>query len=120
MNYIGTIVEESLSDTSILQEVLILNTKTSIVTEKNKTPWLRKWTLSKTEIPENSIDQISYKLSQNLNTKYWYADFKNNEFHYIIYRDKIFKVDLSNPIMYIEAKKFGLALGIPGYQLDFK
>ncbi len=42
----------------------------------------------------------------------------NNKFHYIIFRNKIFKIDLSNP-KYREAMEYGISLGIPWYQLDF-
>ncbi len=49
----------------------------------------------------------------------WYADFKNEQYHYIIFRDKVFKVDRRSKEQYDEANKFGGALGIPSYQLDF-
>ena len=49
----------------------------------------------------------------------WYSDFKNNNYHFIIYRDKVFKVDLKNSILYKDAKQYGILLGIPEYQVDF-
>jgi len=49
----------------------------------------------------------------------WYADFKNKSFHYIIFCNKIFKVDRSKPGQYNSVTKYGLSLGIPDYQLDF-
>ena len=61
-------------------------------------------------------DRLSVDLEKIHN---WYADFKNEQYHYIIYRGKVFKVDLQNPILYKEAKQYGISLGIPEYQVDF-
>jgi len=49
----------------------------------------------------------------------WYADFKNNEIAYIIYRAKVFKINRTSKEGHEEAKKYGLSLGIPEYQVDF-
>lgn len=66
------------------------------------------------------VCEIAEKLSVDLEKEHnWYADFKNNQYHYIVYRGKVFKVDLNNPVFYKEAKKFGISLGIPEYQVDF-
>lgn len=72
------------------------------------------------EFPEAEADQITSKLSKDLERKYWYADYKNDKYHIIVFKDKIFKVDLSNPVLYKEAEAYGLALGIPPYQVDFR
>ena len=37
----------------------------------------------------------------------------------IIFLNKVFKVDLNNPILYKDAKAYGISLGIPEYQVDF-
>lgn len=49
----------------------------------------------------------------------WYADFKNDSFDFIIFRNKVFKIDRSKKEQYDDVVKFGLSLGIPDYQLDF-
>ena len=49
----------------------------------------------------------------------WYADFKNDKYHFIIFRNKVFRVDRNKPEEYEEVKKYGISLGIPDYQLDF-
>ena len=60
------------------------------------------------------------KLSESLDKAHdWYADYKNESYHYIIYREKVFKVDLRNPILYKDARAYGISLGIPEYQVDF-
>ena len=119
MNYKGVIIEESLEDKNVLKEVVILSTKFEPVTEKHKTPWLKQWTLHTVEISENQVDEIAEKISKSLDSEHgWYADFKNDKFHYVIFQDKIFRVNLDNP-KYKEVMEYGISLGIPWYQLDF-
>lgn len=120
MDYTGVIIEESLADQSILKDVKIVSTKTEAVTAEHKTPWLEQWTLHTVEVPEDRAESTAREISASLDHAHsWYADFKNDSTHFIIFRDKIFKVDRSKPEQYAEAVKHGLALGIPEYQLDF-
>ncbi len=100
----------------------IISTEVEKVTEKHQTPWLSQWTLHSVEIPESESGEIAEKISQSLGRGHggsWYADFKNDTYHYIIFRDKVFKIDRSNKTEYNEVVKFGVSLGIPNYQLDF-
>jgi|SRR6185312_6092740 len=121
MDYKGVIIEESLRNKEILKGVTILNTKIEVVTDHHKTPWLRQWTLHTVEIPEDMADSFAEKMSKAIDTEHtsWYADYKNDKYHFIIYADKIFKVDLENPILYRNAKDYGVSIGIPEYQVDF-
>jgi hypothetical protein len=120
MNHKGVIIEESLNDKAVLADVKIVSTKVEVVTEKHKTPWIKQWTLDTVEFPETKSDEIAKVLSDALDKDHnWYADFKNDRYHYIIYRGKIFKVDLQSPVLYEEAKQYGVSLGIPEYQVDF-
>lgn len=120
MNYQGVIIEESLEDKAVLDKVKIIKTKISPVTEKHKTPWVKQWTMHTVEIEEENAEKIAEQLSKDLDKEHaWYADFKNVNFHFIIYRGKIFKVDFKNPILYKDAKIYGISLGIPDYQVDF-
>ena len=121
MNYKGVIIEESLNNKDVLRDVVILNTKVEEVTEKHQTPHLKQWTLHRIEVSEEKADEVAEKLSNSLETEHtgWYADFKNDKYHYIIFSSKIFKVDLSNPVIYEEAKQYGLSIGIPDYQMSF-
>ncbi len=119
-NYKGVIIEESLEDKNILQDLKILETKVEPATEKHKTSWVTQWTLHTVEVPEGRAEEIAEKLSQALDSQHaWYADFKNDTTHFIIFRDKVFKIDRSSKEQYDEATKYGLTLGIPEYQLDF-
>lgn len=121
MNYKGVIIRESLENPLVLNEVKILDLKVEKVTEKHKTPWVNYWYLFTVEILEDKAEEIMEKISDSLDSKHggsWYADFKNEKFHYIVFWDKVFKVDLSSP-KYRDAMEYGVNLGIPWYQLDF-
>lgn len=118
--FIGVIIEESLENKDILQKVKIIETKIEEVTEEHKTPWIKQWTLHTIEIPENKADTIAKELSKSLDSQHnWYADFKDETHHYIIFRDKVFYIDKKSKEQYDEAKNYGISLGIPEYQVDF-
>lgn len=120
MNYQGVIIEESLEKKDILKRVKILSTKVEQVIEKHKTPWLKQWTLYTLEIPEEKGEEIAEELSNSLESEHpWYADFKNEAYHYIIFRGKIFFIDRRSKEQYDEARRYGISLGIPEYQVDF-
>ncbi len=122
MNYRGVIIEESLDDKSVLEQVNIVETKVEPVKEGHKTPWLKQWILHTVEISEDQAEEIAEKISHSIEKEHpaWYADYKNDEFHFIIYPNKVFKVDLHNPILYKDAKEYGISLGIPESQVNFK
>lgn len=122
-NYTGVIIEESLKKKDVLQKVKILSTKVEEVTEQHKTPHLKQWTLHTVEIKESDADMIANELSASLRGgslhDTWYADFKNDTHHIIIFPNKIFKVERTNKEQYDAAKKHGISIGIPEYQVDF-
>jgi len=120
MNYQGVIIEESLEDKKVLGKIRILATKIEQVTEKHKTPWIKQWTLHTVEITENEADNVAEEISKSLDSKHnWYADFKNETTHYIIFRNRVFKIDRTKKEQYDEATRYGISLGIPDYQVDF-
>lgn len=117
----GVIIEESLGDKSILDNFKIINTKVEAVTAEHQTPWLKQWTLHTIEVPEAEVDSISEQVSSAIDKDHpsWYADYKNDKYHFIIYAGKVFKVDLANPTLYKDAKNYGISIGIPEDQVDF-
>lgn len=120
MNYKGVIIEESLEKKDILKDVKILETKVEEVTEEHKTPWIKQWTLHIVEITENQVRDVAEKISKALDSEHdWYADFKNETHHYIIFRNKVFYIDRKCKEQYDEAKQYGISLGMPEYQVDF-
>jgi hypothetical protein len=116
----GVIIEESLERKDVLRKVKVIETKMESVTSEHKTPWVKQWTLHTVEIPGKQADDVAKELSASLDPVHsWYADFKNDKLHYIIFRGRIFKVDRSKPEQYAEVVKYGLSLGIPNHQLEF-
>ncbi|MFA5022154.1 MAG: hypothetical protein WC508_03685 [Patescibacteria group bacterium] len=120
MDYAGTIIKESLADDSILQDLTIIETKIESVTERHQTPWVKQWTKIKFSFPETWAEFYAQKISEALDAEHaWYADFKNDQFHYVIFYGRFFMVERSQPQDYQEVKEYGKELGIPDYQLDF-
>lgn len=120
MAFEGVIIEESLADKTVLRNVTIIKTDVEQVTESHKTPWVSQWTLHTIEIPEGDADRVAEGISQSLDTEHnWYADFKNERIHFIIFRDKVFKIDRSKKEEYEAATQYGISVGIPAYQVDF-
>jgi len=118
--YKGVIIEESLENKEILKKVKILETKVELVTERHKTPWIKQWTLHTVEIPEEKVADIAEEISRVLDAEHdWYADFKSEDIHFIIFRNKVFRVDRTKKEQYDEVTKYGVSLGISDYQLDF-
>ncbi|MEI6627728.1 MAG: hypothetical protein WCL61_03970 [bacterium] len=120
MNYQGIIVEESLENKSILDQLEIKKIEVEEVTEEHKTPWIKTWTMKTVEIPEAQAGSVAEKISQALDSQHaWFADFQNDTTHYIIFKNKVFCVKDFNQKQYDEAKTYGISLGIPEYQVDF-
>jgi hypothetical protein len=63
---------------------------------------------------------VSNLMSKALDPKHaWYIDYRNDDLHYVIFKDKVFKIDRSQSDQYKEVKRYGISQGIPDYQLDF-
>lgn len=119
-DYFGVIIEESLEDKEILKKVKIIKTKVETVTERHKTPWVKTWTLHTVKILKDEAEEIALEISRVLDSKHeWYADFKNDKHHYIIFRDRVFFIDRKSKEQYDKAKEYGILLGIPEYQVNF-
>lgn len=121
MNFTGVIIEESLEDVSVLNEVKIVATEVESVTESHQTPWVKQWTLHTIEIAPEEAADVAEKISKALDgAHHWYADYKTDKEHYVIYRDKVFHItDRSDKAQYDAATAYGISIGIPAYQVDF-
>ncbi|MEK7063489.1 MAG: hypothetical protein AAB955_02240 [Patescibacteria group bacterium] len=118
----GVIIEESLEDTSVLKGLHVLKTEVVQTTEKSNTPWLRRWTLHEVEIPEERAAEVADTLSSLIDREHaqaWYADFSDEETHYIIFRGRVFAVDCSRQDEYDAVNEYGRSLGIPAHQIKF-
>lgn len=121
MDFKGIIIEESLTDISILDEVKILSTEVEPVTDSHKTPWVKQWTMHTVEVSPNKAHEVAEKVAEALDHDHnWYADFKTDKEHFIAYTDKVFHItDRSDKEQYDQATQYGISIGIPDYQVDF-
>ncbi len=117
----GTIIEESLADPSVLEEVKIISTAVEKVTPSHHTPHVTRWTLHTVLVSVRDARKVAEDIRRALDTVHghWYVDFKNAVTHYIIYAEKVFVVDRTRTRDYEAARRFGLSLGIPAHQVDF-
>ena len=118
----GNVIEESLADDTVLSEITVLETRVEPVTEYHRTPWLERWTIHRVAVPEQRAAAVAEGFRETLDTEHahaWYVDFKNEDVHYIVFADKVFRVPRDSEQRYAEAIEHGLELGIPRYQLDF-
>ena len=109
MYYEGVIIEESLHDKNVLNLIEIISTKVEPVTKKHKTPWLKQWTLHTVKISEGNANNIAKAISKALEHNHWYIDFKNKNYHYVIFPSKVFKVDRSKPEQYKQVTYYGIS-----------
>ncbi len=121
MDFEGIIIEESLADTSVLTDVETISTTAEPVTEEHKTPWITQWTMHTVRVPAANTATIANSIAAALDREHnWYADFKTDTEHYIIYTNKVFHItDRSDKVQYDAATAYGISLGIPDYQVDF-
>lgn len=120
MDYQGIIIEESLNNCAIMKELMIINTQIEKVTEKSETPWLDKWTMYTVIIKENEMDEYAKKLSQLIDIQHcgnWYCDFKNDKFHYVVFYNKVFKLERCSKEDYEQMRSYAISIGLPEYQL---
>ena len=118
----GDIIEESLEDRSVFSEVTILESRIEPVTPEHRTPWLERWTIHRVAVPEERAAEVAERFSEALDAEHahaWYADFKNEDVHYIAFANKVFRVPRHSEERYAGVVDYGARLGIPRYQLDF-
>jgi hypothetical protein len=117
--YTGVIIEESLKNNKVLKDIKIIKTDIERITKEHETPWLKQWTLHMVTIPEDKAKEIAKKISKSFDKEHdWYADFKNDTMHYIIFKNKVFHIKRTKE-EYKKVKAYGISAGIADYQLDF-
>lgn len=122
MSYRGTIIEESLSDTSVLDGLMVISTEVEEVTEGFKTPWLTQWTLRTVEIPDELAEVVASNIAGAVDpahTSSWFADFQNETMHFVIFSGRVFKIDKTQSEEYVAVKQYARSVGIPEHQLGF-
>lgn len=120
--YHGVIIEESLSDRSILDDLRVVSMEVEDVTEGFGTPWVKQWTLRSVEIEDEKIEGVAKRISDAIDKTHagsWFADFENGERHVIVFSGKVFVVDRLEEEGYEEVRNYAVNIGIPEHQLGF-
>ena len=102
----GTIIENSLSEKSILDKLQILETR-----------HVGDWILHDVLVPEEMVSEISRYISDGP----WYIHLwsKGGDDLIILFKNKMFRVKASDSTSFAEAISHGKSIGIPEEQLDF-
>jgi len=109
--YTGTIIEESLLDSRILNEFKINAVKIS-----NSEKPEERWHLYEVEA---TIDQIRM-LTTQLKPTGWYTHFWQDDDIIVIFPGRKFRIHHSDKATWSEAISYGQSIGIPTKQLDFR
>lgn len=108
--YIGTIVEESLKDNRILNNLNIKNVLIS-----NADDPADRWHLYKVEVSEDQAVQLASALKPNK----WYMHFWQDDDVIAVFPNATFRFKHSNKSTWDTAIQHGQSLNIPVEQLDF-
>lgn len=102
----GTIIENSLSDTSVLQQLQV-----------EKTWQAGTWVLHDVLVTQEQIKELSKHLVDGP----WYMHFwePGQDEVQVVFKNKLFTVQHSDKSTWAEAIVYGKSMGIPEEQLDF-
>lgn len=105
----GCIVEESLDDNLVLNDLEIV--KVRITSEENPKD---RWHIYNALVSEKGIEKIHIHLRQS-----WYVHFWKDGKMIILFKGKKFIADAINKSTWNNAIEYGLSINIPKEQLDF-
>lgn len=110
MNYYGIVIEQSLKNPDIINEI-------DLVAQKQK----GSWNFLLLSIPENELENQLKKLQNSMihiDDECWYSHFFRDESMIVVYQDALFKTTV-NPNDWKEVITYGINHGVPIEQLDF-
>lgn len=110
-DYFGTIIEESLEDNRVLNDIEIISFRIS----KDESPQDR-WHLYKAKVSKEDIE----KLSKYIKSGKWYMHFWGGTDVIAVFRGKTFEFNYTDKATWKDAVDYGRSVGIPDEQLDFK
>ena len=109
MKYRGIIIEESLIDNRILNNINILKLYITEAAKRND-----QWHLFEVEIEENEIENFSKLILEG-----WYTHFWHGSDVVAVFANKIIKFNYLDKTTWKEVLEYGKKLNIPEKQLDF-
>lgn len=107
--YKGTIIEESLIDSRVLNDLNVVGFK---ITEEDDQS--ERWHIYSVMIDSDDIDQLSKNIKPG-----WYMHFWQGRDVIAVFAGKTFEFDYDDKATWEPAIEYGLSVGIPREQLDF-
>jgi hypothetical protein len=77
------------------------------------------WTLIEFEVGEDHAEALAERLSRNLDSRGWYANFQSDSESFVVFPGRVFRYPRRDPAGRAEAQAFGRELGIPDPQLEW-
>ena len=108
--YKGTIVEESLEDNRILNDMNIIGFRIS----KDDNP-ADRWHLYTVQVTKSDIEKVSRYIKPGT----WYMHFWKGTDVIVVFKGKVFEFQHDKKETWKDACEYGRSLGIPEEQLDF-
>ena len=108
-DYKGGIVEESLTDNRVINDLKI--TSFRITTEENSA---ERWHIYKVKVSRDEIQKLAQNIKQG-----WYMHFWKGRNVIAVFKGKQFEFNLDDKKTWSPAIDYGLSIGIPKEQLDF-
>ena len=107
--YTGIVVEESLEDSRILNEVKILKVKITDSEEPAK-----RWHVYTVKVSQKEIERLAGNIRHG-----WYMHFWKNKIVSVFFKGQRFELDHDEESSWTPAIQYGLFMGIPREQLNF-
>lgn len=111
-DYKGIIIKESLTDSSILNNLEVVSDHT----EDSQDDPEDAWHLYTVMVSQDEIPTIQKYLKREGG---WYMHFWKGSYVTVVFRDKVFKIDYNDKATWKDAVDYGLSMGVPVEQLDF-
>ncbi|EKE29077.1 MAG: hypothetical protein ACD_2C00234G0004 [uncultured bacterium (gcode 4)] len=108
--YKWAIIEESLTDKDILSDIQVLETEITPDIDPEDV-----WHIHTVMMTEENI----FKLAEYLKPAKYYAHFWSRDDMFVVFPNKVFKLDSDNKDSWKDAIDFWLSIDIPLEQLDF-
>ena len=105
----GCIVEESLIDNRVLNDIEI--TKLKIAKDERPS---KRWHIYNVLLDEEKIKELQVYLKDK-----WYMHFWNDEILIVVFKNEKFVVEVNEKETWKPAIDYGISIGIPKEQLDF-
>lgn len=118
MKFTGLVLEESLKDKSVLDDVTVVKTETwNVGNAEGDQP--KVWHAISVEGPEEDAPNIAKILGQSLKSPGWYTNLSTNKEVFVVFPNKVFRYTKRNTEKRNIAIKYGREIGIPESQLDW-